>query len=256
MDLTNNIEWKDGVSGGTPLTAGNLNRINKGTKTALEELESETQSKVTAAQDSITALQNGLENGNIIVNKSSNDAMGNNIESTYAKQDGTYQGMTVGKASQAVYASADTSKGTIEERLTNLGFKQGVVELDGALLEGGDWTPYVKKNYLKRQGNYVIGRFQTSSNPLLTRMLHIVDGDGIKIGVIPAEFEPKDGVTEVIMNIGVRGETGLGCYIKGLDLMLIATEIHGNTQTSADITVTMPLLDITFGYEAKKIKIG
>lgn len=98
MDLTNNIEWKDGVSGNTPLMAENLNRINKGTKTALKELESETQAKVTTVQDSVTALKNGLGNGSVIVNKSNNDGEGNNIKSTYAKQNGTYNDLTAGTA--------------------------------------------------------------------------------------------------------------------------------------------------------------
>ena len=98
MDLTNNIEWKDGASGNTPLIAENLNRINKGTKTALEELESETQPKITAVQDSVTTLKNGLENGSVVVSKSNNDGKGNNIESTYAKQNGTYNDLTAGAA--------------------------------------------------------------------------------------------------------------------------------------------------------------
>lgn len=98
MNLTNSIEWKDGVSGGTPLTAQNLNSINKGTKIALSELESEIQTKITAVQNDVAALKNGLENGDIIVGKSNNDGKGSNIEGTYAKQGGSYDDLTVGKA--------------------------------------------------------------------------------------------------------------------------------------------------------------
>lgn len=54
-----------------------------------------------------------------------------------------------GTAKYARYASSDTSKGTIEERLTNLGFKEGTV------------TPLPTStcgsSSLKRQGNYIIG---------------------------------------------------------------------------------------------------
>lgn len=116
MDLTNNIEWKDGISGNTPLMAENLNRINKGTKTALEELESETQAKVTAVQDSVTALKSGLENGSVIVSKSNNDGKGNNIEDTYAKQNGSYGDLTAGKALKD--GAGNTIKDYYQSKLT------------------------------------------------------------------------------------------------------------------------------------------
>ena len=57
----------------------------------------------------------------------------------------------VDKATLAYYASEDHSKGTIEERLTNLGYREGTIILDKAL--GGT----IVKGTLKRQGNYVIG---------------------------------------------------------------------------------------------------
>lgn len=58
---------------------------------------------------------------------------------------------TVDKAENttiAQYASSDTSKGTIEERLTNLGFKQGnIVDSSGNVV-----------GTVTRQGNYVIAK--------------------------------------------------------------------------------------------------
>ena len=55
------------------------------------------------------------------------------------------------------YASADISKGTIEERLTNLGFKQGSIVINAALPES---YYNIIKNTFSRQGNYVIGEFE------------------------------------------------------------------------------------------------
>lgn len=57
------------------------------------------------------------------------------------------------QAVRATYASDDTSKGTIEQRLTNLGFEEGVAEYTGVHYE-----PTV--NSLKKQGKYVIFNFE------------------------------------------------------------------------------------------------
>lgn len=56
-------------------------------------------------------------------------------------------------AQAALYASADTSKGTIEERLTRLGFSPGNVTFSYP-------TRNVTTNYVNRQGNYVFGQIQ------------------------------------------------------------------------------------------------
>ena len=56
---------------------------------------------------------------------------------------------TVANANIAQYASSDTSKGTIEERLTNLGFREDSASITGSGLGT------VSKNSLTRIGNYV-----------------------------------------------------------------------------------------------------
>ncbi len=82
--------------------------------------------------------------------KANQDSEGNIIKDTYATKNGSYDNMIVGNAIYAQYASEDTSKGTIEERLTNLGFKQGSV-----IMWDYDYIT-ATHNELKRQGNYVL----------------------------------------------------------------------------------------------------
>lgn len=53
-------------------------------------------------------------------------------------------------ATIAQYASEDTSKGTIEERLTALGFKEGSITINTSVFNATETKLY-------RQGNYVIG---------------------------------------------------------------------------------------------------
>ena len=63
-------------------------------------------------------------------------------------------GTTVKNATIATYASSDTSKGTIEERLTRLGLREGVATFSSdALMNLNESRSYIK---LYRQGNYVI----------------------------------------------------------------------------------------------------
>lgn len=69
------------------------------------------------------------------------------------------------------YASSDTSKGTIEQRLTNLEHKESAVDLGG-----GTWAD---ENVLIREGNFVIGRL-VGVTPYSTN-----------IGTIPQNFRPK-----------------------------------------------------------------
>lgn len=81
-------------------------------------------------------------------------------------EDGTVSvpnALNADKANIAQYASDDTSKGTIEERLTNLGFRQGSFSIvDTSVItpaEAGTTQIIITKNEIKRQGNYCIGNF-------------------------------------------------------------------------------------------------
>lgn len=104
-------------------------------------------------------------------------------------------GTTVKKATIAQYASSDTSKGTIEERLTSLGFKVGNINLSSdvsASLGAGGIAPAIIK-----LGNmcYIFGRYT-----------HDGVGSSFVIGTIPEEFRPKDNTFAMWYVSGYAGE--------------------------------------------------
>lgn len=61
-------------------------------------------------------------------------------------------------ATYATYASTNTSKGTIEERLTKLGFRTGVFGVTPS--STGNLMYTVTKNVINRQGNYCIASLE------------------------------------------------------------------------------------------------
>lgn len=80
-------------------------------------------------------------------------------------------------ANVAMYASSDTSKGTIEERLTKLGFSEGSFTFIGNMSGATVGT-----NSIKKQGKYVIAN------------LGVAPIDIGKI-YIPSQFQPKEDTT-------------------------------------------------------------
>ncbi len=115
-----------------------------------------------------------------------------NVERTVAKIE--YSGTAL--------SDYDNSKGTIEERLDKLGFKEGSIEF------ASGYT--ASTNNLKRQGNYVIGKlvFTPDAYKLtytLTSVNAYESSNGILLGKIPSEFKPKLNFT-----------VGIDCYIKSL----------------------------------------
>lgn len=87
------------------------------------------------------------------------------------------------RADIATYASEDTSKGTIEERLTSLGFKEGVLttgECEGTVVA-------ISENSLKKQGKYVICNFTVD--------IEVVTDYGDFNFIIPEGFIPKSNVS-------------------------------------------------------------
>lgn len=104
----------------------------------------------------------------------------NGVDGVKTQVDGILDGTTVVPTSNvAIYASEDTSKGTIEERLTAMGFKQGVAELPDGLT--------ASTNSLTKQGKYVIFNLTTYA----TVMEYCTS-----IG-IPEDFRPADG-TQIV----------------------------------------------------------
>ena len=106
--------------------------------------------------------------------------------------EGLYDNLIPQSASSAeygTYASLDKSKGTIEERLTALGFKSGSATLNS------QYEVVTTQNELKRQGNYVLGRIVISSTTIhnLNFMRHLV-------ATLPEEFRPKEDFTFPFMD--------------------------------------------------------
>lgn len=173
--------------------------------------------------------------------------------------------LTIGTATNATYAqyaSTDTSKGTIEERLTSLGFREGTITLESGIS--------ATTNYVKRQGNYVFGRLVFPNNQIAANPLrrHIT-GNGnysIDIGTLPSGFTPKQNFVKcgVVAQVtsGSEGDSysagTLTCYA------FINPRPNGNigvsiTATNFDLfynpnfSMTITILEIEFGYEGDPI---
>lgn len=181
---------------------------------------------------------------------------------------GTFDGMTVGISK---YASADKTKGTIEDRLTKLGFKEGSISLASTIT--------ASTNYVKRQGNYVFGSLSIVSTPsgfatnVRLNYNNTVNPNAtvstIKLGSIPIQFRPKTSqIAGVISTVkfyiannnaitSISGEVTLDCLISTSGELTL--RIRGNSLTSTveeyvslHITEDTPLI-LNFGYEANPI---
>lgn len=150
----------------------------------------------------------------------------------------------VGIARIATYASSDTSKGTIEQRLTSLGFKQGATQISSTLGLMG-YTVTGRNDHLYRQGNYVWGE--------LGLELSSSGGDSstsLIIAVLPKEFYPKETHEYVvpcrIYSSFNKTTPRYWCMAK------ISSD--GTVQVSdyrtEDTTASLRELYIRFGYEA------
>lgn len=152
----------------------------------------------------------------------------------------------------AKYASADVSKGTIEERLTNLGFKQGAVE---------DLLYTASDNIVKRQGNYVMGRLVGDSSSL-----EVIMDLSAQIGVLPPDFRPNQDITvEIYKNVFAKyGNTyAQATVIIGVDgRITIEGFPYTGIYSSADSKIwsykngnymDWQLFDLKFSYEANPI---
>lgn len=157
----------------------------------------------------------------------------------------------------AQYASSDTSKGTIEQRLTSLGFRQGSVTFTSS-------TFTASENVLLRQGNYVLGSIKGISNLNAVYL----PSNGV-IAHIPSEFRPKTttqvgvivdvGVTA--MNTGVSGSGATSVTLSGTSVCTISTngdiavQIANDANSTGKVYATFggTVTGIVFGYEANPI---
>ena len=134
----------------------------------------------------------------------------------------------------------DISKGTVEERLTNLGFKQGSIELLGGFT--------ATTNVLKRQGNYVLGELAVNNISVTGT------NQTIQIGTIPENFRPKNTVY-----FGVQGAFQTQAVSSFGYLPIIAIQPYGSIEIqyssqSGLISTTFAIAGVTFGYEVEPIE--
>lgn len=106
-----------------------------------------------------------------VVSKEEHDELVKNID------DGT---KVVKQSEIAQYASSDKTKGTIDERLTKLGFKEGSITFNTSVFNATE----IK---LHRQGNYVIGE--------ITGQFVANAKNGDLIFTLPTNFIPTKTIT-------------------------------------------------------------
>ena len=111
--------------------------------------------------------------------------------------------LIVNKATIALYASEDKTKGTIEERLTKLGFKEGTFAMTG----GSAAT----ENIIRKQGKYVIAS------------LSVVQGNTGVISV-SQEFRPKQKTKVLAQSFNEYMVLGSGILYLNVDGILYNDE--------------------------------
>lgn len=163
-----------------------------------------------------------------------NTALNTRIKTT--KVNNASQADNATNANIAQYASDDISKGTIEERLTNLGFRQGSFSI--SLKTGA--APTITTNSIVRQGNYCIGSFDIG---------YAGPGANIYLNeynvIIPEEFRPL--VDTTITCFQTRG----GISTVGYDTAILKTtgEVIFSGLNASLTTATA----INIGWEAAAI---
>ena len=182
---------------------------------------------------------NKIKNGTIELPSAKNVSgtiNGKNISDIFEENGTTVKNSYMSQISQ--YASTDTSKGTIEERLTRLGFKQGTIILDSSLtINDGA----VAENYLNRQGNYVLGRLRINANKITGATA------GGVLGKVPNNFLPNENIS-FIAYYSFYGSTLIEVFIN-IDTSGNITIVSGSGWTG----LALPPLDILIGYEAKPL---
>ena len=203
------------------------------------DIPAEVSDRYTELITEINKAVEALEIGNITVEKAI-DAE-NASHATSAGNAATSNFATTAQIAQ--YASSDTSKGTIEERLTALGFKEGAVT--PLTIDSAYYTE--DKNIIQRQGNYVIGHYRAQT-------LIPADFDSDKnalvfpIGTIPEEFRPVTakifrGYVEAISNsVPTLGEAEIEITPDG--------QIRVSNYNSLVENALMRLVSVSLGYNA------
>ena len=134
-------------------------------------------------------------------------------------------------ATRATYASTDTSKGTIETRLTNLGFRSGSITVPSGYT--------ASENTVTRQGNYVIGKY----------IVDIPNGTTLSstvLGTLPTYFRPMSAKEQYCF-----AQSYPSYYSNGINL-----DINTNGQIVSQTYTTLSeqyRLFVYFGFSAPTI---
>lgn len=138
----------------------------------------------------------------------------------------------------------DTSKGTIEERLTRLGFKSGALTFYGTSYAPNNETAANSTQGLFRQGNYVVGKLKIDK-----RISLINSNRDVLIGIIPENFRPVK--EEIVTCYGKDNYEQGGCVIVKINPNGSVSFVN-NSFPSASFTGTSWI--VNFGYEAPPIE--
>lgn len=185
------------------------------------------------------------------------------VQPKVKKSDGTYDELIIQNsvnsenATIATYASSDISKGTIEERLNRLGFKQGSITLNSGFT--------AVNNVVTRQGNYCILnlRFQLT----ITQIQNLIfNGTTITIGNLSNEFKPSSTISNyvyvstliwqgTIVNQSISINNVNVCVAfnvsqNGLVELIPMGKINSNIPTN---NISTPYVSVQVGYESNPI---
>lgn len=147
------------------------------------------------------------------------------------------------KAKIATYASEDFTKGTIEDRLTRLGFKSGVITFAGESYGSASYTD-TENNGIYRQGNYVFCRIKIENKPIKLQ-------ENI-FGVIPETFRPKKETYFTIC--ATTDNFNYGGLLCRVDSSGYVAQINSFGADNDWIVFGLSNTYIEFGYEAQPIE--
>lgn len=197
-----------------------------------------------------TTVMNATNATNVDVN---NLNTGDNAVVNFQLGNGTAYNKTINNvenATYAEYASSDTSKGTIEERLTALGFKQGAFIPNNNYKGTSSAGEYELKSItgeITRQGNYVIGNVSWSVELVNPKPFAFVDFQSGIIGYIPNEFYPETDINIPIVLFYYDYSSGSAFPTEKANTTYITIKSNGEIYIPSSWHSYSP---ITLGYEA------
>lgn len=182
-----------------------------------------------------------LRSGNIVVKKAESADKANEATKTTTNPERANSANIADVATVATYASSDTSKGTIEDRLTAMGFNQlGAVTIASDVTNGAE----ILENKLYKRGKCVYGDLNVDFFPGL-----MIENktDYFRIGSFPTGFIPKvDQQYKVYVNL-----MSIGVTTNFVDGVCTAVVDDNQNLYITGVTGIIVGICIHFGYETK-----